>query len=62
MASHYYGMNVGDHATDLVLGTSTGSTDVEIRVDDTNVTTRQQLVEAIDQLRIQIQQQSFPLA
>lgn len=33
MASEYYGLNRGQHSEDVTQGSSTGSTDIEVRID-----------------------------
>ncbi len=39
MAVRYYGVDVGgQNAADVTIGTATGSKDVELAVDDTNLT------------------------
>lgn len=59
MASNYYGINAGKNADTAVVASSTNSTDVEIRYDTTNVTSREQLLIAIDNLKNFILQQTF---
>jgi len=50
MASVFYGINRGKNFETAVVGSSTNSTDVEIRVDSTKILSREELFEAIEQL------------
>lgn len=59
MASNYYGINAGKNADSAVVANATSATDVEIRYDTTNVTSREQLLLAIDNLKNFILQQPF---
>lgn len=51
MASHYLGINRGKEGftdSDFTYGTSSGSTDVELRIDDTIPWTRFEIRKALD--------------
>lgn len=62
MASVYYGVNLGQHDADVAIGTSTNSTDVELRVDTSKITTREQVNELVATLHAQVLKQAFPYA
>lgn len=58
----YYGLNKGDNEYQAASSTaSSTSKDVEIVVNDTNVTDRQSIIAAIDNLKNFILRSNFPL-
>jgi len=60
--SYYYGVNKGDNYDKAASSTSsTTSKDVEIVVNNTNVTTRQELLTALTNLYNYILNQNYPL-
>jgi hypothetical protein len=62
MAQVYYGVNRGKNFESAAVGTSTNSTDVEIRIDTSKVFTREEAYEAIEQLESFILQNVYPYA
>lgn len=62
MAQVYYGVNRGKNFESAAVGTSTNSTDVEIRVNTSTVLAREELYEAIRQLENFILQNVYPFA
>jgi hypothetical protein len=60
MASAYYGLDAGKNADSAEVGSSTNSTDIEIRADMTKVLSREALLVGIDNLKAFILEQSFP--
>ena len=60
--AYYYGINKGQNEYTAVVGTSTNSTDVEIVVNATNVTDRQALKVALENLMNFILRQNYPPA
>lgn len=60
--AYYYGINKGQNEYTAVVGTSTNSTDVEIVVNQTNVTDRQALKVALENLMNFILRQNYPPA
>lgn len=60
MADYYYGVNKGKNQDTAAVGTSTNSTDVEIRIKDT--VTRQEALNAVNNLINYILTQNFPPA
>lgn len=51
MASYFYGINYGQNEYQAVVATSTQSTDFEVNVNNANVTTKEDLLKGLDQLR-----------
>lgn len=62
MANYYYGINKGKGKDTAVVGTSTNTTDIEIFVNGTNVTDKQSVLAAIENLEAFITEQGFPPA
>lgn len=62
MASVYYGLNRGQPIESVKIGTATNSTDVEVRVDTTKVTSRADLLLALYNIEAQILKQDYPAA
>lgn len=60
--AYYYGINKGQNEYQAVVATSTNSTDVEIVVNATNVTDRQSLKIALENLINYILRQNYPPA
>lgn len=60
--AYYYGINKGENEYQAVVGTSTNSTDVEIVVNATNITTREALLVALEKLENFIIRQNYPPA
>lgn len=60
--AYYYGINKGANEYTAVVGTSTNSTDVEIVVNSTNVTDRQSLKVALENLLNFIIRSNWPPA
>lgn len=65
MASEYFGMNRGAgyelQPYQLTIGTSTGSTDMELRVDLTKSLTRKDVVNFLEGLRVAIMDGKFDI-
>lgn len=60
--TYYYGINKGDNEYQAASSTtSTTSKDIEIVVNDTNVTDRQALLSALENLENFILRSNFPL-
>lgn len=51
MAQAYYGVNLGQGTYDVQVGSSTASTDIEVRVNEANVANRADLVKALEQIQ-----------
>lgn len=62
MAQNYFGVNVGEHKQDVAVGTSTNSTDVEVRVDLAKATTREQALLAVDAIVSAMFEKGYPAA
>lgn len=62
MASQFSGRNVGQHLTDVVTGTATQSTDIEIRIDLTKNWTEMEIEWAFTDLLNFIRQNRSPYA
>jgi len=62
MATFYYGLNKGQRQENVVVGTSTNSTDIEITINGTNVTSQQDALNAIENIENFIAQYKFPPA
>jgi|GEM_PF-5514652 len=62
MAQVYYGVNRGKNFETATVATSTQSNDVEIRVNTSNVLSREEFLEALMQLENFIVQQLYPFA
>jgi len=60
MASNYYGLNKGQNQTQVVVGTSTGSTDVELRVDMAKISSREDALVVLENIRNAFIQATFP--
>lgn len=58
--AYYYGINAGDGEFSAVVSSSTTSKDIEIVVNQTNTTSKQQLLNAIDLLENLITKSGFP--
>jgi hypothetical protein len=58
--AYYYGVNAGDSEFSAAVGSSTTSKDVEIVVNQTNVPTKQQLMNAIEVLENWITKNNYP--
>lgn len=61
MADYYYGINKGLNEYTATVGTSTQSTTIEVRVNDT-VTTRQEVINALRSLENFLTRQNYPPA
>ena len=59
MASNYYGLNKGQHQQDVATGTSTQSTDVELRVDTSKITSKEDAILAVTQILNAFVQSNF---
>lgn len=62
MAQVYYGANLDQNIDTIVVGTSTNSTDVEVRVNTGNVSNRTDLLVALENLKNAILIQPYPFA
>lgn len=62
MAQVYYGLNLGQNLDSAVVNTSTNSTDVEVRVNTSNVAYRNDLIIALRNLLEFIDVQNYPYA
>jgi hypothetical protein len=51
VANYFYGINKGQNEYQAVVGTSTNSVDIELNVNGTNVTTKQDIVNALKKLK-----------
>lgn len=51
MASRFYGLNRGQTEFSVTEGASTGSTDVEVRVDTGKSLTKEEILQKLEQLR-----------
>lgn len=60
MASNYYGINLNGSIESAVVGTSTNSTDIELRVDTSKITNKEQIFEAIENLEGALLRFAFP--
>lgn len=60
MAHAFYGLDAGQKIQDVVVASATNSTDVEVNVDLTNVTSKQQLLLALDNIKSAIVNDNFP--
>lgn len=60
--AYYYGINKGENEYQAKVDTSTTSTDVEIVVNATNVTAREDLLLALEKLENFILRQNYPPA
>lgn len=60
MASAYYGLNKGQHDTDVVVQSSAPSKDVYLAVDETKILTRQDLMNALNYIIDSIMKTKFP--
>lgn len=58
--AYYYGVNAGDSAHAAAVSSSTTSKDVEIVVNQTNVTSKQQLILALENLLIFVVENGYP--
>lgn len=62
MASRYYALDLGENMTQVAEGSSTQSKTVEIAIDLADGANRQQVFEAIENIRNYILQDSWPPA
>lgn len=60
MTNYYYGINKGKNLDTAVVNTSTNSTDVEVNVNGANVTDKQTVLLALNNLIDYIVQLGFP--
>lgn len=60
MANNFYGINLGQNEYQAVVNTVTNSTDVEINVNNTNVTSKEDLLLSIEKLRNFIIRNTWP--
>lgn len=60
MATVYYGLDVGQNADKAIVGSATNSTDIEVTADLSTVTSREQLLVGLDNLKNFILEQPFP--
>lgn len=60
--ANFIGINQGQNEYQAVAATSTNSTDVEIQVNTTNVTSKEDLLLAIEKLENFIIRSTYPLA
>jgi len=51
MANYFYGINKGQNEYQAVVGTSTNSVDVELKVNGANVAAKQDIMSALKQLK-----------
>ena len=62
MAQVYYGINLGKNQDTAVVGTSTNSTDLELRVDTSKIVNREDAYQLIENLWNFVLSQNFPYA
>lgn len=62
MASRYYALDLGENMTQVAEGSSTQSKTVEIAIDLADSANRQQVFEAIENIRNYILQDTWPPA
>lgn len=62
MAKVYYGLNKGQPIESVVIGTVSNGTDVEVSVDTTKATGREDLLLALANIEAQILKQNYPFA
>lgn len=60
MANAFYGVNVGQGTYDVSVASSTQTKDIEINVNLSNVTKREDLLKAVEQLEDAIVRANFP--
>lgn len=60
--AHFYGINIGQHTDQAVTAESTQSKDVEIQISATTVTSKKDLLVALERLENFITQTIFPPA
>lgn len=60
MASNFYGVNLDQPLEKVVVATSTNSTDIELRVDLTKITSKQQVFEAVESIQNALLRFAFP--
>lgn len=60
MANQYYGLNRGQNEFDITQGTSTQSTDVELRFDLSKSLTKSEVLMALEKIENQILKDDFP--
>lgn len=60
MANYYYGINVGQNEYQSALNTATNSTDIEVFVNGTTVTSKEDVLLAIEKLENFIVRNGFP--
>lgn len=59
MAKTYYGINVGQGIQDVVSGSSTNNTDIEVVVDTTDARTELDIKKGLDNIMPYIQQKRY---
>jgi hypothetical protein len=59
MANYYYGINKGQQLSQAVVNTSTNSTDVELFVNGTNITSKEDIVIALQHLTDKVVQSNW---
>lgn len=59
MAKVYYGLNVGQGIQDVVSGSSTNNTDIEVVVDTTDVRTELEIKKGLENIMPYIQQKRY---
>lgn len=62
MAKVYYGLNKGQPIESVAIGTASNGTDVEVSVDTTKATGREDLLLALANIEAQILKQNYPFA
>jgi hypothetical protein len=62
MANRYYGLNRGQQQDDVTEGSSTGSTDIEVRVDLSKSFTKGDVVVKLEELRNYVLAHKWPPA
>jgi hypothetical protein len=61
MATDYYGVNSGQHDTDVKAQTSTTGTDLIVTVNNSNILTKAKLLELLEYIKIAIIRNKYPL-
>lgn len=59
MANAYVGLNRGQNINDIVENTSTNSTDVELRIDQSKSLTKEEVLRALDNIKAALQNPNF---
>lgn len=61
MATDYYGINAGQHDTDVKAQTSAPSTDLIVTVNNSNVLTKAKMLELLTYIMVAIIRNKYPL-